>query len=265
MLQSHDNPTTLICTPVHQIHPGVFEGGGLHLRPAACANVLQSGDDALFPSHNPEKLPAWTANGQTLGVEVPCASTPKRVCVLLHGNGCQAGGMAFYRDLLPEGSEIFILEYPGFGVIPGAPTFDAINAATQRGCEDIKRRYPNVPLIVIGQSVGTGPASFVGAKVSANAVVLITPYDDFPTLAQEKFPFIPADRLTSYRWNNIKALKEFKGQIIVVGARDDLLIPVHHAQHLAHELPHAQYFEVAGGHNDYDLAQTMKILQTCLK
>jgi|GEM_PF-1973097 pimeloyl-ACP methyl ester carboxylesterase len=208
----------------------------------------------FFPSHNPETLPAWTASGRTLGVQLPCEGTPKRICLLLHGNGSQAGNMAFYKDLLPEHTALFILEYPGFGAIPRAPSFDAINAAATVGCDDLRRRYPKLPLILIGQSVGTGPASLVGAQKAADAVVLVTPYDDFPSLAQEKYPFMPAERLTSYRWNNAKALKKFKGHIIIVGARDDLLIPVRHARHLAQELPQAHYFEVAGGHNDYDRA-----------
>ena len=50
------------------------------------------------------------------------------------------------------------------------------------------------------------------------------------------------------RWDNIEALKSYKGRIDIYGAKYDNVIPVEHARNLARSIPSAKYHELETDH-----------------
>lgn len=76
----------------------------------------------------------------------------------------------------------------------------------------------------------------------------MVPFDRIASVAQERFPFIPAALLMRDQWDNAQTLLHYPGRLDIWGAGSDETIPVSHARNLARLLKQAVYHEFAGGH-----------------
>lgn len=205
-----------------------------------------------YPSHHHESngLAEWQDNGQLIGYarEVPL---PANVWLMLHGNGGQASDRAYAISSFSSRDSVFILEYPGYGLRPGAPSRETFNCAARQGYELLRKRFPDKPICVAAESIGSGPASVLTALPQPPAkLVLVVPFDILARVASHHFPFLPA-RLLLDNWNNIEALQSYQGSVEIFVARNDRIIPPGHARALAAAKPGALLHEIDGGHNDW--------------
>lgn len=193
----------------------------------------------------------WSEGGRYLGC-VRDAGASKNIWFILHGNAGSATGRGYVLDILPGDDTVYVLEYPGFGLREGSPSRDTINAAAREAYELLRQRYPGSRLNVLGESLGTGPASYLASLGDPpDRVVLAVPFDNLPSLAQEQYPLLPAWLLLRDRWDNVAALKNYKGPVTIYAAEHDTIIPVRHARKLAASLPRAAYREYDGDHMDW--------------
>jgi hypothetical protein len=68
-------------------------------------------------------------------------------------------------------------------------------------------------------------AATVQSNVSISALVLITPWDSLPALAQTLYWYLPARWLTRDQYNNSLNLKHYTGRVAVLVAEQDEIIP----------------------------------------
>jgi pimeloyl-ACP methyl ester carboxylesterase len=114
------------------------------------------------------------------------------------------------------------------------------------------------PLYVWGESLGCGVASAVAADpaLEVRGAVMLTPWDRLPDVAQRKFWYLPARRLTRDKYDNVRSLESFDGPVAVVMAGRDQVIPNVHTLRLYESLPGEKklwVFENAG-HNTWPTA-----------
>ena len=83
--------------------------------------------------------------------------------------------------------------------------------------------------------------------------VLITPFDSLYNVAANRFFFLPVWLLLTDRWDNVRALQGYSGELEIYGARQDTVIPFSHARRLAEQCAGAEFIEIAGGHNDWSV------------
>lgn len=215
-----------------------------------------------YPTHHHENygLSEWIYQGQRIGYarEVP---SPENVWLTLHGNGGQASDRVYALPSFSNHDSVFILEYPGFGLRPGLPSMASINSAANQAYQALRSRFPHTPVCVVGESVGSGPASVVATNPQPpDKIVLIVPFDILSRVAAHHFPFIPIRLFLRDTWNNIESLKGYTGPLEIFGARDDTIIPIIHARTLAASKPSSIFHEIAGGHNDWADAGRVKIV-----
>lgn len=215
-----------------------------------------------YPTHHKEKngLAEWFYHGQLIGYarEVP---SPRNVWLMLHGNGGQASDRVYALPSFSNNDSVFILEYPGFGGRPGSPSKVSIDAAAQQAYQALRVRFPDTPVGVVGESVGSGPAAFLAKNLQPpDKIVLIVPFDVLSRVAAHHYPLLPVDLCLRDNWNNLEALKDYKGELEIFGARDDAIIPIVHAKTLAESIPSARFYEVAGGHNDWPATGQVRIV-----
>jgi hypothetical protein len=91
------------------------------------------------------------------------------------------------------------------------------------------------------------------------AIVLITPFDSLYSVAAKRFWFVPISVLLADRWDNVAALKHYRGSLTIFGAKDDEVIPIAHAKKLASSNSNAGFTEIPGGHNDWSYCAEVKI------
>ena len=206
-----------------------------------------------YPSHEPldPALPLWLREGKPLGCHRPGPDT-RTVWLLLHGNAGQAQHRAYALRFFPEQQPVFILEYPGYGSRDGRPSRESINQAAQEGYLDLRTRFPSARIGVVGESIGSGPASYLGSLAQPpDKLILVTPFDNLAAVAQGHFPFLPARWFLFDRWDNVASLRNYRGAVEIFAARQDEVIPVRHALALARTLPQATLHLLDCEHNDW--------------
>lgn len=206
-----------------------------------------------FPTHHHENhgLSEWRHAGQLIGYARE-VSSPGTVWLMLHGNGGQASDRAYALPSFSSRDSLFILEYPGYGLRPGSPSMEAFNSAARLAYEKLRSRFPHTPVCVVGESIGSGPASALALNPQPpDKIVLIVPFDMLSRVAADHVPFIPTSLILRDNWNNIGSLAGYGGTVEIFAARDDTIIPVAHAKALADSKPSSRFHEIDGGHNDW--------------
>lgn len=225
----------------------------------ACCTLWQR-SLLFYPSHNAAAtlLTPWKMDGVMLGY-VKLTDKPEAVWLMLHGNGGQASERDTALGCFPPGDSVYFLEYPGYGFRAGSPSRKSMNAAANEGYQELRRLYPNTPICALGESIGSGPASYLcSLPHPPDKLVLVVPFDELASVAAEALPFLPVRLMLFDRWDNREALRNYPGPIEIFGAREDDVIPVKHATNLAAGLPRAKFHQIAGGHNDWSHGEKVR-------
>jgi hypothetical protein len=215
----------------------------------------------FFPSHRAESpgLTPWFMKGTVIGYSRPVAS-PRNVWLMLHGNGGQAADRVYAIRHFSADDSIFILEYPGYGLRAGTPSSDSFNSAAKEAFLFLKASYPGIPVCVLGESIGSGPASTLAQLTPRpDKFVFVVPFDRLSAVASDHFPSILVSLILSDDWDNIASLKGYPGPVEIYGAKDDTIIPVRHARALAAALPSSTFVLIAGGHNDWSIQEAVRV------
>jgi pimeloyl-ACP methyl ester carboxylesterase len=214
-----------------------------------------------FPTHaaNQSQLQEWRIDGKLAGY-CRTVETPRFVWLILHGNAGQASDRQYIVDCLPADTCAYILEYPGYGSRPGKPSMASINSAAREALVQLRALYPSFPVGVFGESLGSGPASFLCSLPNPpDRLVLMVPYDNLLSVAKEHVQYLPVGLLMRDKWDNVKALAAYHGPVEIFGAQHDNVIPVAHARNLAKSLPHARYVEMPCGHNEWSFCRLARV------
>jgi uncharacterized protein len=202
-------------------------------------------------------LDQWVVDGRVVGFckEAP---HPQQVWLMLHGNAGQASLRAYALPSLPENSSLYVLEYPGYGSRDGSPSQQTINRAARDALEALQKQHGDVA--VLGESLGSGPASYLaGIPKPPVRIALITPYDTLANAAAEHFPWLPVRLLLRDNWDNVEALRRYRGSIDIYVATNDEVIPPQRGKHLAAQIPTARLHEIPGGHNDWSAGSKVRL------
>ena len=205
-----------------------------------------------------ENLALWQATGADFRglISIGNAPAPSGTIVLFHGNGGTAYDRSFYLEPLTElGFRVILAEYPQYGGRPGKVGEKPFVAD---GLETVRHAFAQYgePLYLLGESLGCGVAAAVAKKTSTPiaGIILITPWDTLAAVAKSLFPFLPVTMLLTDKYDSIGNLQSFKGNISVVGAERDEILPIRHAHNLFANLPEGKkrMWAIQGaGHNDW--------------
>ncbi|MDD2851905.1 MAG: alpha/beta fold hydrolase [Desulfuromonadaceae bacterium] len=179
-------------------------------------------------------------------------TAPKTIWLFLHGNGGQASDRVYALPSFSNHDSVYILEYPGYGSRPGSPSMSSINKAATQAYEALRSKFPQVPVCIIGESIGSGPASFLAKNpLPPDKIVLILPFDTLANVAAVHYSYLPVKFLLQDNWDNVASLSDYKGQLEIFGARADTIVPIRHAWALADSKPSAIFHIIEGDHNDW--------------
>ncbi len=202
-------------------------------------------------------LPWTNARGERIGWKSP--RHPDAPALLIcHGNG----GFALGRDFsalseTPPTFQLHLLEYPGYGARPGPPGANALVAAEVDAIDTLSAENPTRPLILLGQSLGSGVASAAAAARPAQvtAVVLLTPFDSLAHAAGHHYPWLPVRLLLRHHLDSDRNLARYPGPVaFLLGGRDGTTPPALGQKLFAgHTGPKRLWLAPEAGHNDFDL------------
>jgi len=154
--------------------------------------------------------------------------------IVFHGNAGAAYDRSFYAKAFSrQNFRVILAEYPGYGGRAGHPSEDVL---AKDALETIRLAYQEYgePLFLWGESLGCGVVSRAVSlsDIPIKGVVLFLPWDSLPNLAQTHYWFLPTRWLILDKFNNVENLGGYEGNIAVVLAEQDEVIPVQHGQRL---------------------------------
>ena len=182
--------------------------------------------DFKFPfSQKFEEISIPTADDKVLhGILFPSDSS-KGLIFYLHGNAgsINTWGHAAtrYTDL---DYDVFMLDYRGYGKSQGSIRGQTqFFADVQLAYEEMKKRYDENKIIVLGYSIGTGAAAKIAATNHPRLLVLQAPYYSLVDMMRHTYPIIPTF-LLKYKFETNKYIGACKMPVTIFhGDKDEVI------------------------------------------
>ncbi len=225
-----------------------------------------SKDDAssLLQQASSRGLIPWSnAEGEVIGYRsspLKNSPLPPLSILIFHGNAGNAVHRAGYAELAQvvpnHAPSVFILEYPGYGARNGEPSQETILAAAENALDSLP---PDAPVILLGESLGTGVASAMAAKFPARiaGLLLLTPFDSLVSAAQHHYPLLPVRWILRDKYPSADWLKSYSGPVSVILAAEDTIVPAKLGRKLYEGYAGPKHLTTAKGADHNDLFHTL--------
>jgi pimeloyl-ACP methyl ester carboxylesterase len=154
------------------------------------------------------------------GIKLNCllfkADSSKGVIFYLHGNGGSLNGWGnVAKNYTGLHYDLFIVDYPGYGKSEGKihgqqKLYDNL----QTVYDTVKTIYPENKIIVLGYSIGTGPAAKLASMNHPKMLILQAPYYSLKDLVKHIYPVVPSF-LLKYKFQTNEYLPNCKMPVVI--------------------------------------------------
>ncbi|WP_300457237.1 alpha/beta hydrolase [Desulfobacula sp.] len=189
----------------------------------------------FFPGETPfgdcpemEKRDIRAENSGGLRYYLQAKPKPDNWILVFHGNAGNACDRTYFSDLLKAfNSNLVLFEYPGYGKDANTPKESLILEQAHALILHIKGKNPDrLPIYLMGESLGTGVATFTASRTDVNGLILISPYTSIARLARHHYPWVPVKYLLKHPFPaDIWAGRTRAPVLLFHGINDDI-IPV---------------------------------------
>jgi pimeloyl-ACP methyl ester carboxylesterase len=173
-----------------------------------------------------EEMSIKAPDGKVLNGVLFKTETAKGLIFYLHGN---AGSISSWGSVAETYTDldydVFLLDYRGYGKSEGtiggqAQLFGDVQAAY----DALKQHYSEDKIIVLGYSIGTGPAARIASTNKPRMLILQAPYDSLTDVMRQKFPILPTFILR-YKFETNLYLKDCSMPVVIFHGDQDGVIP----------------------------------------
>jgi fermentation-respiration switch protein FrsA (DUF1100 family) len=220
------------------------------------------------PAHYPHAPPAGlrlvhtqTDDGLQLVAFYRAAQPGKPTILFFHGNGDNLDGALYAtRGPVAEGNGLMLVEYRGYGGNPGSPDEAGLYRDGDAAIRWLaKEGVASRDIVVVGNSVGSGPATEMAARHDVAALILISGFSSLPAVVQSQLP-VP-QWLVRDRFDNEAKLARVTAPIYLMHGDADTLVRPDNLARLRRARPDATVRLVAGaGHELVYTAPAQAIL-----
>ena len=167
-----------------------------------------------------------------------------------HGNAEDLGHLApLLQELQRAGFAVLAYDYRGYGLSSGGPAtaggaYRDLRAVYRHAVEDL--RIPPRRLILLGRSVGSGPATELAAREPVAGLILESAFTS-AFRVMTRVQLLPFDRFP-----NLRHIRKVTSPVLVIHGRRDEVIGAWHGQRLfdAARDPKRLVWVERAGHND---------------
>jgi pimeloyl-ACP methyl ester carboxylesterase len=193
----------------------------------------------------------------------------------LHGNADSAFSPWQVRHceaLRRAGFNVLEIDYRGFGRTPGDASEAFMYEDAEAAYQALLRRGVTANrIILLGHSLGSGPAVQLAARHEAAALVLFGAFTSIPDAAANRYPYLPVRMAIKVQFDSLARMHDVHMPLLIAHSRRDAVIPYSHALALyaaGNDPKHLITFDSAsddgfGGHVDA-LFDHVNILQAAL-
>lgn len=150
---------------------------------------------------------------------------PKGLVFYLHGNAGSNSTWGLLADLYLENNyDFFVPDYRGYGKSDGKISSEKqLLSDVQAVFDTLKKDYEEKKIVIMGFSIGSGPAAYIASKNEASLLVLKAPYYNFPDLAQKYFRILPKF-LIRYKLRTDQYIQQVKCPVVIFHGDHDEII-----------------------------------------
>ena len=173
-------------------------------------------------------LQRWTGpSGKTIGWKRLASVHPTQgVALVMHGSGDNALMCSHYADEIQQAIplDIYFLEFPGYADRPGKPSEATLCQSAE---EALAALGTNAPVYLVGQSLGTGVATYLAGRHPEKIVgiVLFGAYNCLADVGRAHLPHLPVRWLLVDRFPSEDNLRNYHGPVAIMLANQDTLVP----------------------------------------
>jgi pimeloyl-ACP methyl ester carboxylesterase len=196
------------------------------------------GAEALrLMTNDGERLVAWW--------KAP-ADANRPVYLYLHGNGANLSRRAArFIALTADGAGLLALSWRGYGGSTGEPSEAGMRRDAEAGHAwlagaGIEPRR----IILFGESLGTGVATWLAVRRPAAGLILDSPYASIVEIGARRYPWLPVQWLARDRFDAVKEARKVRVPVLASICRNDWLTPAEDALRLMAAFPEKPDYRV---------------------
>lgn len=159
----------------------------------------------------------------------------KNFILFFHGNAEDIGlASAFTKRLaIALKADILSVEYPGYGLYEGEPNAKTILEDAEIVFDFLTAEVGIEPekIILLGRSIGSGPATHLAAHRSPGALILMSPYTSIRAVVKDMAGHL-VSTLVAERFSNIDEIEKADCPCLFIHGKKDKVIPWEHSQSL---------------------------------
>ena len=168
-----------------------------------------------------------TADGETLVLWESPARGDRPVILFLHGNAGEiadrADRLAFYQS---RGLGTAFLSYRGYGGSTGQPSEAGLLIDAKTAYDHLRAQgIPPERIVLVGESLGTGPAVQTAAANPVAALVLEAPYSAAVDIARRAYPWVPVGLLMKDQYRSRDHIAAIAAPLLILHGEADQVIP----------------------------------------
>ncbi|MFK7767173.1 MAG: alpha/beta hydrolase [Mariniblastus sp.] len=195
---------------------------------------------------------AETSESKTLESEI---SHPKShlTFLLCHGNAeniAESGRYMGGQFRQKFNADVFAFDYRGYGKSEGIPFEAGVLEDSEAALEWLCKKTNKEPteIILIGHSLGGGPAVHLASKFGCKVLILQRTFNSIAEAGQAKYPWLPVKYLMRNQYPSFEKIKTVTAPIFQSHGDADTVIPIRLGKILFGNSPakKKQFFEVEG-------------------
>ena len=170
-----------------------------------------------------------------------------------HGNRHSIERWGRYAsELTSLGYDVLVFDYRGYGKSNGHPTEQGLYQDAEAVYAYARNKYPELPLVYYGRSLGTGVATYLAAKYPPQKLVLETPFDELKNVVPSYFRFMLHLIPLRHAFRNNERLPKINSPILILHGTNDHVVPLASALGLKPLLKPTDVFQIipGGRHNN---------------
>lgn len=168
-----------------------------------------------------------TPDGETLVLWTSPPRGDRPVILFLHGNAGEiadrADRLAFYQS---QGYGTAFLSWRGYGGSTGQPSEAGLLTDAKAAYDHLRAQgIPPDRFVLVGESLGTGPAVITAAANPVAAVILEAPYSAAVDIARRAYPWAPVGLLMKDQYRSRDHIAAIGAPLLILHGAKDRVIP----------------------------------------